>query len=196
MIGRRLNSRTVVFILLLAGLLPLQAQAACKEKIAELDQRIADPALDSNLRNTVKMFRDGAASACDQGHDAAAMQQLSILEMMLPPPQAEVQAKQQADADTLKPLTDEFMVGRWCSMTGEEHVELDFSVDGTYTPCFPDSMIQDYVCLGSRDQELTVEWVAGHQSAYSIEQNTIVFGDNRGRPGMTYKRGRCSQLRR
>ncbi|TFG82563.1 MAG: hypothetical protein E4H19_12905 [Chromatiales bacterium] len=194
--GQRINVRTAVSILLLAGLLPLQVQAACKEKIAELDQRIAGPEVDSNMRPAMKMFRDGAASACDQGNDAAAMQQLGMLEMMLPPPQAEVQAKQQADADTLKPLTDEFMVGRWCSMTGEERAELDFSADGTYTPCFPDSMAQDYVCLSSRDQEPTAEWVASHPSAYSIEQDTVVFGDDRGRPGMTYMRGRCSQLRR
>jgi len=80
-------------------------------------------------------------------------------------------------------------------MTGEERVELDFSVDGTYSVCWPDSMAQDYVC-NVRDQELTAEWVAKHRSAYSIEQDTIVFGDDRGRPGMTYKRGRCIQLRR
>jgi len=196
MTGHRLNARAVFSILLLAALFPLQAQAACKEKIAELDQRIAGPELDANLRNGVKMFRDGAATMCEQGNEAAAMQQLGMLEMMLPPPQAEVQAKQQADADTLKPLTDEFMAGRWCSMIGEERAELDFSADGTYVPCFPDSMAQDYVCLSSRDQEPTAEWVAKHSSAYSIERETIVFGDKRGRPSMTYKRGRCSQHQR
>ena len=133
---------------------------------------------------------------CDQGNEAAAMQHLGMLEMMLPPPQAEVQAKQQADADTLKPLTDEFMVGRWCSMTGDERAELQFSADGTYVPCFPDSMARDYVCLSSRDKEPTADWVARHQSASSIEQDTIVFADKRGRPAMTYKRGRCSQFQR
>jgi len=187
---------TVVLVFMFAGLLPQQVQATCKEKIAELDQRIAGPEVDSNTRQALKMFRDGAATACDQGNDTAAMQQLGMLEMMLPPPQAEVQAQQQADADTLKPLTDEFMTGRWCSMTGEERAELDFSADGTYTPCFPDSMAQDYVCRSSRDQESTTKWVAKHSSAYSIEQDTIVFADRRGRPGMTYKRGRCSQLGR
>jgi hypothetical protein len=195
MTGRILNSRSVVSILLLAALLPLQAQANCKEKIAEIDQRIAGPEVDESTRTTLKMFRDGVAAMCDQGNEEMAMQQLSMLEMMLPPPQAEVQAKQQAGADTLKPLTDEFMVGRWCSMTGEERAELEFSSDGTYVPCFPDSMAQDYVCLSSRDQEPTAEWVAKHPSAYSIEQDAVVFADKRGRPGMTYKRGRCSQLR-
>jgi hypothetical protein len=191
--GQRLNFCTFVSVLLLAGLFPLQVQAACKEKIAELDQRIAGPELDSNTRNALKMFRDGAASACDQGNDAAAMQQLGILEMMLPPPQAEVQAKQQADADSLKPLTDEFMVGRWCSMTGDERAELDFSADGTYTPCFPNSMVQDYVCQSSGDRKTTAQWIAKHKRVYSIEQDTVVFGTKSGRPSRTYKRGRCSQ---
>ena len=158
--SRRLNFCAVVSIFLLAGLLPLQVHAACNEKIAEIDQRVAGPEVDSNMRNALKMIRDQAALGCDQGNDAPAMQQLGILEMMLPPQQAEVQAKQQADADTLKPLTDEFMVGSWCSMTGEERVELDFSADGTFVPCFPDSVAQDYVCLGSRDREPTAEWVA------------------------------------
>jgi len=191
----RLKFHAVVCILLFTGLLPLQAQAACKEKIAELDQRLASPELDPNMRNSVKMFRDQAASACEQGHEASAMQQLSFMEMMLPPSQAEVQAKRRTEADSLKPLTDEFMVGRWCSITGEERVELDFSADGNYSVCWPDSMAQDYVC-NVRDREPTAEWVAEHRSAYSIEQDTIVFGDGRGRPGMTFKRGRCIQLRR
>lgn len=195
MTGRMLNSRLLVSMLLLAAVLPLQAQAACKEKIAELDLRIAGPEVDANTRNALKMFRDGAADMCDQGNEATAMQQLGIMEMMLPPLQAEVQAKQQADANTLKPLTDEFMVGRWCSMTGEERVELEFSSDGTYVPCFPNSMAQDYVCQSSRDKEPTADWVAKHPSAFSIEQDTVVFADKRGRPGMTFKRGRCSQLR-
>lgn len=195
MTGRILNSHSVIPTLLLVALLPLQAQAGCKEKIAELDQRIAGPEVDANMQNTLKMFRDGAAEMCDQGHEATAMQQLSLVEMMLPTPQAEVQAQQQADADTLKPLTDEFMVGRWCSMTGEERAELEFSSDGTYVPCFPDSMARDYVCLSSRNKEPTAEWVAKHPRAHSIEQDTVVFADKRGRPGMTFKRGRCSQLR-
>lgn len=194
--GKRLNFPAVVSILLAAGLLPLQVQAACNEKIVELDHRIAGPEVSQDMRQALKMFRDGAATACDQGNDAAAMQQLGILEMMLPPQQAEVQAKQQANADTLKPLTDEFMMGRWCSMTGDERAELEFSADGIYTPCFPDSMAQDYVCASFGDQQLTAEWVAGHTSAYSIEQDTVVFGDSRGRPSMTYKRGRCSQHQR
>ena len=99
MTGRILNSLSVIPTLLLVALLPLQAQAGCKEKIAELDQRIAGPEVDANMQNTLKMFRDGAAEMCDQGHEATAMQQLSLVEMMLPVPQAEVQAQQQADAD-------------------------------------------------------------------------------------------------
>ena len=195
MAGRILSSRSVVFMLLLAALLPLQAQADCTEEIAEIDQRIAGPEVDANTRTTLKMFRDGVAAMCDQANEEMAMQQLGMLEMMLPPPQEEVQAKQQAAADTLKPLTDEFMTGRWCSMTGEERAELAFSADGTYVPCFPDSMARDYVCQSSRDKEPTAEWVAKHPSAYSIEQDTVVFADKRGRPGMTFKRGRCSEHR-
>jgi len=110
--GRRLNFHAVVCILLFVGLLPLQAQAACKEKIAELDQRFASPEVDPNMRNSMKMFRDQAASACEQGNEAIAMQQLGLMEMMLPPSQAEVQAEQQTEVDSLKPLTDKFMVGR------------------------------------------------------------------------------------
>jgi hypothetical protein len=192
---RNLNFYPAAALLLLLGWLPLQSLAACQEKITELDQRIDGSELDPNLRNSVAMFRDQAASTCDQGHDASAMQLLGMIEMMLPPPQAEVDAARQADADSLKPLTDAFMVGRWCAMTGEERAELDFAADGTYQPCFPNSMINDYACSAA-DARQTAEWVAQHQSALRIEQDTIVFADRRGRPGMTYQRGRCRQLGR
>jgi hypothetical protein len=71
--GRRLNFHAVVCILLFAGLLPLQALAACKEKISELNQCIASPEVDPNMRNSMKMFRDQAASACEQGHEVIAI---------------------------------------------------------------------------------------------------------------------------
>ena len=195
MTGRMLNSRPIVSILLFAALLPLQAQAGCKEKIAKIDQRIAGPGVDSNTRNTLKMFRDAAAKMCDQGNDTTAMQQLGMMEMLLPQLQAEKQAKKRAGANSLKSLTDKFMVGRWCSMTGEERAELEFSSDGTYVPCFPNSMARDYVCLSARDKKPTAKWVAKHPSAYSVEQDTVVFVNKRGRPGMTFKWGRCSQHR-
>ena len=60
--------------IVISALLSLQVQAACKETLAEVDQRMASQQMDANQRNAVQMFRDRAAGMCSQGHDAAAMQ--------------------------------------------------------------------------------------------------------------------------
>ncbi len=56
--------KTVVSAALLVALLPLQA--ACKEKLAGVDQRTAGPELDANTRDGVQLFRDQHAKYDDQ----------------------------------------------------------------------------------------------------------------------------------
>jgi hypothetical protein len=179
-------------IILMTALPPLQVTAACKEKLAEVDQRMASPQMDVNQRNAVQMFRDQAAGMCDQGHDASAMQTLGIIEMMLPPSQAQqAQAAADKDADGLTKarLTNEFLAGTWCSMSGEERVQLVFSADGTYQPCFPSSATQSYgQCIASKS---TAEWLNGFERDDSSDQDQMSLGSRR-RPGsMVYKRGEC-----
>lgn len=77
----------LTIIILLTALLPLQAKVGCKEKLAEVDQRMASPQMYANQRNAVQMFRDEAAVMCAQGNEATAMQTLSMIKMMLPPSQ-------------------------------------------------------------------------------------------------------------
>lgn len=77
----------LIIVILLFALLPLQAKVGCKEKLSEVDQRLAKPQMYANQRNAVKMFRDQAAEMCAQGNEATAMQTLSMVEMMLSPSQ-------------------------------------------------------------------------------------------------------------
>jgi len=170
-----------------ALLVPLQSFATCKEKIAEVDERIADPELDTNLRNAVKQFRDNAVSMCDQGNDATAMQVLGYVEMMLPPPRAEVEAAKQADTASKAHLTNEYLEGVWCSMTGEERSQLVFAADGSSRACFSDSMLGAYgKCV---DYEPAAEWIGGFDRVEGAEQDRIVFVGNGGQS--VYMRGEC-----
>jgi len=181
-------------LLLFAAMLPLHAKAACKEKLAEIDVRIADPAVTANNRNAVTMFRDQAASACDQGHDAAAMQQLSMIELMLPPPQAQVEAQQQADADTKTPLTNDFLAGTWCSMTpqGSEQSQLIFARDGTLEACLHDTVYGRYGACSNAGR--TADWLDRYDRAEIVEQDRIIMsGGQSARGGQSeYRRGECS----
>ena len=179
-------------VVLMATLLPLHTQAACKEKLAEVDQRMASPQMDANQRNAVQMFRDQAAGMCSQGNDAAAMQTLGFIEMMLPPSQAQQEqaaADRKSDDQTKSRLTNEFLEGVWCSMTGEERVQLVFAADGTYQPCFPDSMTRGYGhCVSP---ESTTEWLERYDRDESLDKNQIVLASRRSPGSMIYKRGDC-----
>ena len=188
-----MRDRLVLTAAILATtLLPQQAQAACKEKLAEVDQRLASPQIDANLRNSVQMFRDQAAGMCSQGNEATAMQTLGLIEMMLPPSKAQQEqatADRKADDQTKSRLTNEFLEGTWCSMTGEERVQLVFSADGTYQPCFPDSMTQGYGhCVSP---ESTTEWLDRYDRDESRDKNQIELATRRFPGSMVYKRGDC-----
>jgi hypothetical protein len=78
----------LTIVILMISLLPLQAEVGCKEKLAEVDQRMASPQMYANQRNAVQMFRDEAAEMCAQGNEATAMQTLIMIKMMLRPSQA------------------------------------------------------------------------------------------------------------
>ena len=78
----------LVAAMTLVALVPLQAQAGCKEKLAEVDRRMANPQIPEQQRGALEMFRDQAASCCSQGHEPTAMQTLAIMEIMSPPSEA------------------------------------------------------------------------------------------------------------
>ena len=183
---------TLTTIVLMAVLLPLQVTAACKEKLAEVDQRMASPQMDANQRNAVQMFRDQAAGMCAQGHEATAMQTLGLIQMMLPPSQAQqaqADADREADEATKARLTNEFLQGIWCSMSGEERVQLVFAANGTYQPCFPDSMTMSYgQCGPSRS---TREWLDEYERDESLDRDEMALGSRRYPGSMHYKRGEC-----
>ena len=182
----------VTAIVLMVALLPLQATAGCKEKLAEVDQRMASPQMDANQRNAVQMFRDQAAGMCDQGNDATAMQTLGLIEMMLPPSQAQQEqavADREADELTKARLGNEFLEGVWCSMSGEERVQLVFAANGTYQPCFPDSMAQGYGQCGS--SQSTEEWLDEYERDESLDRDEIALGSRRYPGSMVFKRGEC-----
>jgi hypothetical protein len=185
-----MRERSIVTVVaLLAALLSLQAQAACKEKLQEMDQRMASSQMDVNQRNAVKMFRDQAAEMCSQGNDAAAVQMLGMMEMMLPPPQAQVEAAKLADARTKSQLTSHFLEGVWCSMTGEERSQMVFAADGTYKGCIHDSQLGAYGrCF---EPESTATWLDDIHRVESVEQDQfIIVSVNRG-PERVYLRGEC-----
>jgi len=182
----------VTAIVLMVVLLPLQATAACKEKLAEVDQRMASPQMDANQRNAVQMFRDQAAGMCAQGNDATAMQTLGLIEMMLPPSQAQQTqaiADREADELTKARLSDEFLEGVWCSMSGEERVQLVFTANGTYQPCFPDSMTQGYGQCGA--SQSTREWLDKYERDESLDRDEIALGSGRYPGSMVFRRGDC-----
>lgn len=182
----------VMAIVMIAVLLPLHATAACKEKLAEVDQRMASPQMDANQRNAVQMFRDQAAEMCTQGHEATAMQTLGLIEMMLPPSQAQqaqAVADREADELTKARLSNEFLAGVWCSMSGEERVQLVFAANGTYQPCFPDSMTMGYgQCGPSRP---TRDWLEEYERDESQDRDEMALGSRRYPGSMVFKRGEC-----
>jgi hypothetical protein len=174
---------------LLTATMPLQAQADCKKKLAEVDQRMASPQMAANQRNAVQQFRDRAAQMCNQGNDATAMQTLGIIEMMLPPSQAQQEraaAAKQVDERTKSRLTNKFLQGVWCSVSGEERAQLVFAANGTYRACFPNSATRSYgSCTRSK---ATAKWIENSGRVESLEQDRMVIARRE-----TYKRGDCSR---
>jgi hypothetical protein len=186
---------TMTTVVGLIALLSFQLQADCNDELTNLDQRIADTELDVNLRNAVLQFRNQAAAMCDQGNDAAATQMLGIVTMMLPPAQAEIAADKESDIESKSRLTNEFLKGTWCSMTGEERSQLVFAADGTSKACLHDSALGPYGhCFKFKS---TTEWLSGYERADSVEQNQIVFSSKRkGQSKLRgdqsiFKRGEC-----
>lgn len=74
---------TLAAACLAAVVLPGHAFAACADKLADVDRKLASTEIDANIRNAVVQFRDQGAAACEQGHEPTAMQTLGIVEMML-----------------------------------------------------------------------------------------------------------------
>ncbi len=94
-----MNHRNLVAVGMLAMLLPLQAHAACKEKLAQVDEQLATTELDASIKTAVQQFRDQAASMCDQGHEPTANQVLQMVDMML----AQASAEQSAEVKKAAP---------------------------------------------------------------------------------------------
>lgn len=181
----------VALLLMTIAINPLTADAACQEKLAEIDARISEAELGPAAAG-INQMRDQAASMCDQGQESTAMQILGLLEMSLPPSQAQSSAIRQANADSKAALTDEFLEGTWCSMTGEERSQLVFSRNGTYRFCVHDAILGPYGKC-SRRPESTKDWLARFERAATVEQDTMVLGD---RGTLTFKRGECSRYGR
>jgi hypothetical protein len=179
---------TMITVVTLTALLSFQLLADCNDELTNLDQRIADTEMDVNLRNAIMQFRDQAAALCDQGNDAAATQMLGLVKMTLPPAQAEIAAKKESDIESKSRLTNEFLKGTWCSMTGEERSQLVFAADGTSKACLHDSVLGPYGhCF---KYQSTTEWLSGHERADIVEQNQIVFSSKH-RGQSIFKRGEC-----
>ena len=181
----------LVLLLTTVAINPLTASAACQEKLAEIDARISEAELGPTAAGITQM-RDHAASLCDQGQESTAMQLLGLLEMSLPPSEALSSATREANADSKAALTDEFLEGTWCSMTGEERSQLVFNRDGTYRYCLHDSMLGPYGKC-SRNPEPTEDWLARFERAETVDRDTLVLG---GRNTSTFKRGECSRYGR
>lgn len=188
----RLMRRSAAAVLAWITLTPLlvQAQATCKEKLAAVDSRLAV----SDLGPTgpaLQQMRDQGATLCAQGQDAMAIQILDIMEMSLPRTTSEVAATQQDNTDSKAVLTNEFLAGVWCSMTGVERSQLVFSADGAYRGCVHDAAQGAYGrCLAP---EPTAKWLNRYKRVKTAEQDTIVIGGNGGdNDYSTFKRGECT----
>jgi hypothetical protein len=179
-----------------AAALPMQlsvavAGADCMSRVADIDQRLQSDQVPANQRVAIQQFRDQAADLCAKGAEPTAMQVLDMLDMMLPAMPAEATAAENAPGSgegSKARLSDAFLAGTWCSMTGEERVQLVFSADGTYRPCFPAGG-QGYVNCGPGKS--TDDWVASWADDKSQDPNEMVLATARGRP-MVFKRGACT----
>jgi len=78
-VGRGLGGACLLCLLLL----PLETHAACSEKLAEIDRKLAATEIDAVLAPAIEQFRDRGAEACAQGHEPTAMQTLGIVDLML-----------------------------------------------------------------------------------------------------------------
>ena len=188
-----INGKAIAVVYLLAGVLAAStARADCRAKLTEMEQRLASSSIDAKQRGAMEQLRSQAADLCARGLEPAAMQLLGTLEMiLLPPTQHAAAPGSQGNASTKASLTDEFLAGTWCSMTGQERVQLVFSVDGTYRPCFPAGG-QGYSQCGS--PRTTSDWLAGFgvEESQSADEIVLRATKARARP-MIYRRGACNQ---
>ncbi len=187
----------VLAVAALAGLASGSAPAAttCKEKLAEVDARLAVADLGPTGAG-LRQMRDQAATMCRQGEDAMALQILGLLDMSLPATQSERAIAAQADRESKAALTNEFLAGTWCSMTGEERSQLVFNVNGTYRYCLHDAVQGPYGAC-SREPRSTAEWLARYPRAKTVERDLIVIGGKGGRNAYsTFRRGACSRYGR
>jgi hypothetical protein len=184
------DATAIALILGIVTHLPAWAQDECKAQLAEVDARLASADLGPSNAGLQQM-RDQAAALCEQGQDAMALQLLSLFNLSLPPTQTEQSSVKQADEDSKAMLTDKFLAGTWCSMTGEERSQLVFNLDGTYRYCLHDSMLGPYGKC-SRNAESTRDWLARYPHAQTVEQDTLVLGGKRGFGDSTFKRGECT----
>ena len=192
--NRRRTMRATTATILWVAALPLQAEAGCRDELAKVDARLATADLGPTAA-ALRQMRDQAATLCGQGQEAMASQILGILEASLPATEAETAAKQQADADSKAALTDGFLAGVWCSMTGEERSQLVFSEDGTYRFCLNDTVLGPYGRC-SPEPLSTADWLAGYPRAKSVERDTIVLSGRGRHQDFTFKRGACSRYGR
>jgi hypothetical protein len=187
----------VIGLAAVASLFSFQAQAGCKDKLAEVDARMADSELadPTGAGAGAKMMRDNAATMCAQGNEAAAMQVLGMLDMMVPQTKTEAANQAAADEGSKAALTSEFLAGTWCAIVDQEHAQYVFSKDGTYRACIHDSVAGRYgYCMKAKS---TAEWLGGFPRAQTVEQDTIVLGGRSGSNDYsTFKRGECSKYGR
>jgi len=170
----------------------------CREKLAEVDSRMAATELGPSTAG-MRQIRDQAAAFCGQGQEPMAMQLLAMLEMGLSQASAQPSKRPSAPPQTgdtsQASLGNEFLAGTWCSMTGDERAQLVFSADGTYRVCLPDAVLGPYGAC-SNSPRLTTEWLERYPRVQSKEQDTIVLGGRRGNAFSTFKRGECSRYGR
>jgi hypothetical protein len=95
--------RSLFIVCILIALLPLRARGGCREEIAEVDVKLASEALDENARNAVGQFRDQAASLCERGHEATALQALGIIRTMLSQVEPDRSAGSKASSHAMQP---------------------------------------------------------------------------------------------
>jgi hypothetical protein len=177
--------------LFLLNLSSVAAYSDCVDKLAAVDDRLSGVNIESSQQAAVKQLRDQAADLCAKGADPTSMQLLGMLEMMIPSVIASPASPGSGNGpeNSSKPwLSNEFLAGTWCSMTGQERASLVFSSAGTYKPCFPANE-QGYVQCGP--DRPTGEWLDSFVANESQDPNEMVLSTKRG-VRMVFRRGQCS----
>jgi len=175
---------------LLLSLSPLAANSDCVTKLADVDSRLSGLSIEPSHQAAIKQFRDQAADLCAKGAEPTSMQLLDMLETMIPSVAASPVPPGAGDGpeDSGKlGLSNEFLAGTWCSMTGEERATLVFSAAGTYKPCFPANE-QGYVQCGP--DRSTNEWLDSFVANESQDPNEMMLSTGSGGKRV-FRRGQC-----